>query len=218
MEQTEAEFLRTYDASRYPRPSVTTDTALFACRDDALVLLLVRRGGHPCRGMWALPGGFLNMDETIAACATRELCEETHRTGLTLCPVGVYDAVGRDPRGRTISHLFWTITDTTAGVCADDDAADARWFSVRRTQDGERFTLSLAAGDVTLSATLCGSRDVCGTMHYSILQSDGLAFDHAALLASALDALTSHQNILDALCPNASRATRFSMARTIAAV
>ncbi len=113
----------------YPRPSVTVDLAVFAMRGDTLVVLLVRRKAEPNAGRWALPGGFLNIDEPAEVGARRELREET---GLDLPgPVrafGFFDAPGRDPRGRTISlaHAV-AIRGPIPEVAGGDDAAGAAW-------------------------------------------------------------------------------------------
>lgn len=95
-------------------------------------VLLVRRGGEPFKGCWALPGGFMEMDETIEHCAVRELQEET---GLTFDEdeiriVGVYSAVGRDPRGRTVTAAFLVnaIRYGKNSPVAGDDAAEVRWW------------------------------------------------------------------------------------------
>lgn len=114
---------------KYPRPSVTAD-AVVITRDAEPKLLLIEREGEPFRGCWALPGGFLNMDETTEQCALRELDEET---GLSLHGprlIGCYSAVDRDPRGRTISLAYLLRVDTELPVCGHDDAAMAQWWSL----------------------------------------------------------------------------------------
>ena len=79
---TEQEFLASYHAGDFPRPSVTADIMIFSRDERGLKVLLVRRGGHPCLGQWALPGGFVEPNETIGHAAARELEEETGLTGL----------------------------------------------------------------------------------------------------------------------------------------
>ncbi|MCG6940706.1 MAG: NUDIX hydrolase [Thiohalocapsa sp.] len=113
----------------HPHPAVTTDIAVFAIRDDALHLLLIRRGNPPFEGAWALPGGFLDIDEDLETCAARELAEETGLSGLYLEQLCTFGAVGRDPRERVISVAYLALAPAgERSVQAGDDAADARWF------------------------------------------------------------------------------------------
>jgi 8-oxo-dGTP diphosphatase len=115
----------------WPRPAVTTDIVVLATRDGVRSILLIRRKGAPFAGSWALPGGFLEPDETLAAGAARELREET---GVTLAAdalgqVGAYGDPGRDPRGWTVSVAFRAEVDA-AEATAGDDAAEVGWFAV----------------------------------------------------------------------------------------
>ena len=114
-------------AYQYPRASVTADAVLFAEKDGQMYVLLIQRGNDPYKGYWAFPGGFLNMDETVARCAERELEEETGivLTGMQL--VGIYSDVERDPRGRVITAAYATMT-TMPEANAADDAAAAQWW------------------------------------------------------------------------------------------
>ena len=120
---------------QYPRPAVTVDLAVFALEGEEIRVLLIRRKHDPFEGAWALPGGFLEMDEAIEAGARRELREETgfDATG----PVeflGVYGDPGRDPRGRTISFLHAaTIRGGPSLVKGGDDASEAAWMPPLRT-------------------------------------------------------------------------------------
>ncbi len=117
----------------YPRPAVTVDLAVFALVGPELRVLMIRRQHDPFAGSWALPGGFLEIDEAIEAGALRELREET---GLEASgPIdflGAYGDPGRDPRGRTISLLHATvIRGTPPAVSGEDDAAEAGWLPAR---------------------------------------------------------------------------------------
>ena len=116
-------------AYQYPRASVTADAVLFAEKDGQMNVLLIQRGNDPYKGYWAFPGGFLNMDETVARCAERELEEETGivLTGMQL--VGIYSDVERDPRGRVITTAYTAMT-TMPEATAADDAAAAKWWSL----------------------------------------------------------------------------------------
>lgn len=95
------------------------------------MILLIRRGNEPFKGQWALPGGFIEMDETLVATAARELKEETGLSVPELTQFRTYGDPGRDPRGRTIAVVFYGFADpTSVKVAGGDDAADARWFQV----------------------------------------------------------------------------------------
>lgn len=114
-------------AYEYPRASVTADSVLFAQKDGQTYVLLIQRGNEPYKGCWAFPGGFLNMDETVAHCAERELEEETGivLTGMQL--VGIYSDVERDPRGRVVTAAYTAMTTMPEAV-ASDDAEAAKWW------------------------------------------------------------------------------------------
>ena len=117
---------------QYPHPAVTTDIALFSIREDSLQLLLIERGQEPFKGCWALPGGFLDLDEDLDACAARELAEETGVEGLPLEQLGTFGKPGRDPRERVISVAYLALVpEAPLSVRAGDDAAAAAWFPVK---------------------------------------------------------------------------------------
>ena len=114
-------------AYRWPRASVTADAVLFAEKDGQIYVLLIQRGNEPYKGYWAFPGGFLEMGETVARCAERELEEETgiQLTGMQL--VGIYSDVERDPRGRVVTAAYAAMT-TMPEANAADDAAATKWW------------------------------------------------------------------------------------------
>jgi len=156
---TEAEAIAAYQKKNYPKPALTADICIFARSGAGWKLLLIRRGGHPYLGCWALPGGFADEGETIETTAARELQEETGLTGLALRLVGIYSAPGRDPRGWTVSAAYGTRVEARLDAVAADDAAEAGWFDVRLAED-EPATVALPEG---------------GKM----------AFDHAQIIADA---------------------------------
>ncbi len=114
---------------RWPRPALTVDVAVFV-RGAPLLVLLIQRAEPPFAGEWALPGGFVEEGEIVAAAAARELAEETAIAAGDLTLLGVYSAPGRDPRGWTVSVAYVQELDTEVAVRGGDDAAAARWFAV----------------------------------------------------------------------------------------
>ena len=115
---------------KYPHPAVAADCLVFGhCQDGTTRLLLIERSNEPCRGQWAFPGGFMNIDETADDAARRELKEETGLTVVTLHPIGAFTAVDRDPRERVISIAFYALVSKTKynEIKGGDDAAEAQW-------------------------------------------------------------------------------------------
>lgn len=111
----------------YPRPAVTTDAILIS---PAKTVLLIERGREPYKGTWALPGGFIDMDEELDVACQRELEEETGIKLEGLKQFKAFGGVNRDPRHRTISVIFYCFTEAEIQPTAGDDAANARWFPI----------------------------------------------------------------------------------------
>ncbi len=115
----------------WPRPMVTVDAAVFTFSGDRTKVLLINRGNEPFKGMWALPGGFVGMDEELEDAVVRELAEETGLRGVRLEQMRTFGTVGRDPRGRMITIVFMGIaTEGQDTIRAGDDAAQAQWFDI----------------------------------------------------------------------------------------
>lgn len=118
----------TYD---YPRPCVSVDSVVFRCLKEKTEVLLIKRGNPPYQGMWAFPGGFLEMEETLEDCAHRELFEETGLKDIELTQLFAFGDVHRDPRCRLITvAYFGFVNDISAAVKGGDDALEARWFDL----------------------------------------------------------------------------------------
>ena len=113
---------------KYPRPAVTVDMAIMRKAGENTELLLIRRKFDPFAGRWALPGGFVDMDETVEQAAARELYEETNLRNIPLEQFHVFSKVDREPRGRTISVVFTGFLTEEQEVRAKDDAGEAEWF------------------------------------------------------------------------------------------
>ena len=116
---------------KYPRPAVTVDALVFRKNAIKAEVLLIQRGHPPFEGMWASPGGFVEMEETPEAAAIRELNEETSLSNVDLFQFHTYGAVNRDPRHRTIAIAYaGFLSDNDVEINGGDDAADARWFNI----------------------------------------------------------------------------------------
>jgi len=113
----------------YPHPAVTTDVVIFTIRDRLLQLLLIRRALEPFQGHWALPGGFLDMNEDLEHCAARELEEETGVRGVYLEQLYTFGRPERDPRERVVSVAYFALVPSERlALKAASDASDAAWF------------------------------------------------------------------------------------------
>ena len=162
----EQAFLEQYDSSRYEKPSVTADIVVFALDEkDRLNLLLIKRGGHPYKDCWALPGGFMNAGkESIDEAAERELFEETGIKDVFIKQLYTFGAVDRDPRMHVISVAYTALIPK--GIFpfhAGDDAKEAQLFTVGYDLDG----LVLKGEDISLTESQ-------------------LAFDHAQIIKMAI--------------------------------
>ncbi|MNC19268.1 Bifunctional NMN adenylyltransferase/Nudix hydrolase [compost metagenome] len=221
----EREFLEQYRAGDYERPSVTTDMVIFTVTEEdadsyrklpekELRVLLIRRGAHPFLGKWALPGGFVRPNETTEQAAVRELCEETGVEDIYLEQLYTFSDIGRDPRTWVISCSYMALINSDKlELKAGDDAADAAWFKVsyrplreqkELIEDGYiktlEYELKLSSEEEVLSAvvarTMTAKTTSTGT-DYEIVSNDGLAFDHAKIIACAIDRLRGKVNYTD---------------------
>ena len=120
----------------FPRPLVTVDVVMFTVLDDALQVLLVRRPvntAEPFPGKWALPGGFVNVDDdaSLLDCALRKLREKTGVVAPYLEQLGSWGGAGRDPRGWSATHCFYALIPVQAmQLRSGANAADVAWFEV----------------------------------------------------------------------------------------
>lgn len=214
---TEQEFLRHYDAGIYERPSVTVDMLIFTVFDKeqdnyrklpekALQLLLIKRGEHPFLGQWALPGGFVSMHESLEEAAQRELLSEANIGNVYMEQLFTWGDVDRDPRTRVISTSYMALVDRTAlDVKAGDDAADACWFEVdcrlvqeKKTMLADGYELerlvrvSLVHESESLGAIVKVTTSYAGRtkrVSREIVESHGIAFDHAKIIEYAIERL-----------------------------
>lgn len=221
---TEREFLEQYRAGDYERPSVAADMVIFTVTDEEadsyrklpekeLRILLIRRGGHPFLGKWALPGGFVQPSETTEQAAARELREETGVDDVYLEQLYTFSDIGRDPRTWVMSCSYMALINSDKlELRAGDDAADASWFKIsyrllreqkELMEDGYIKTLEYElklSGEEELSAVVARTLTVKTTStstEYNIVSNDGLAFDHAKIIACAIERLRGKVNYTD---------------------
>ena len=112
---------------RYPHPAVTADCVIFGFDGINIKVLLIQRGIEPFKNCWALPGGFVNINETAEECARRELEEETGLNNISVEQFHTFSDVNRDPRERVITIAHYALVRLT-DVRGGDDAAKAQWF------------------------------------------------------------------------------------------
>ena len=191
---TEAEFLAAYDPSKWERPSVTVDMFCY-CRENRS-LLMVKRGGHPFIGKWALPGGFLEPDETAEQAVWRELAEETGVNADAIIQLRAFSDPHRDPRTRIVTVAYIAVLDRLPDARAGDDAADAKWFALERnvterTDDGRNVTergMITLRGEETLEIsfeTVTQKGRLTSDPVMKVKQSERIAGDHGTIIAYA---------------------------------
>ncbi|MGE0090864.1 MAG: NUDIX domain-containing protein [Bacteroidales bacterium] len=117
----------------YPRPAVCVDIIVLTLDLVKPEILLIKRKFEPFKDHWALPGGFVDMDEELVDAASRELEEETSISNIKLEQFKSYGKIGRDPRGRTISVVYYGFIPVSHKYIAkaDDDAAETKWFAIK---------------------------------------------------------------------------------------
>jgi len=215
--KTEQEFLQAYDASQFERPSVTVDMLIFTIVSEEeknyrklpvkeLKVLLVKRGQHPFLGQWALPGGFVGIHESLEEAAIRELKSETNVDDVYLEQLYTWGDVNRDPRTRVISASYLSLVDSSnLEVKAGEDAADAKWFSVRDKVLEEKITntdygkileriheVEFINGNEHIRVGVKITTEFKGCIlrvSTKIVNNEGIAFDHVAIIHYGLERL-----------------------------
>jgi 8-oxo-dGTP diphosphatase len=171
---------------------VTADVVAFTLRADDLAVLLVRRKDEPFKGSWALPGGFVNENESLDRAAARELLEETG-LGVSVSKLeqlGAFGDPGRDPRGHTITVAFVTYRATETSINAGDDAIEAKWIPLRALDLGEVSTARSIPPPPR--GTLASKKAKKRTTPQRAPARVSLAFDHAKIVSRAYRRLCRH--------------------------
>jgi len=214
---TEKQFLEGYDDSKYGKPSVTVDMIVFTVDKEQfdeysefpekkLKILMIKRGNHPCLGQWALPGGFVEIEESLEEAVARELKEETNAENVYFEQLYTWGDVDRDKRKRIISVSYLALIDANSqSIYGGSDASEAKWFTVtskvikdekRRIVDGYESKLEieliLQNGQDKLSSVIEYTKRVQGDTTgktQKILDKKGIAFDHSKIIVYGLDRL-----------------------------
>lgn len=117
----------------FARPALSVDIVVFGISDNIPSLLVIKRGLDPFKGRWALPGGFVRIDETLEMAARRELIEETSMEAVGLTQLSAFSEVDRDPRERVITVAFFAMVNSTDfSLAADTDADEAKWVPLHQ--------------------------------------------------------------------------------------
>lgn len=212
---TEEQFLKEYSPGNYERPSVTTDILVFTVQNKEaedirkadtkeLKILLIKRKDHPYIGQWAIPGGFVDIHESLEEAAKRELKEETDLDNIYFEQLATYGDVDRDPRMRVISSAYMAlIPNRYLKPKAGDDAEDVQWFTVTRQElqssdEEDSWLLHLCSNDkkIKISYKVIEkhirrgvSLEVETIVVPQPLTQDALAFDHSRIVVDALQRL-----------------------------
>ena len=203
--QTLQEFLEEYDPRKYDNPCNTVDILVFTYAQEhgkrsLKRILLIKRRNHPCIGMWATPGGFIEFRESIDDAARRELEVETGIKNIDIEQLKSYGVYDRDPRTRVITTAYVALVpDGMIEAHAGDDAKDAEWFDIAWQSRGvkenngistEELQLELKCKDISVGATVVRTMytdSILKAPDYRLIQSNGLAADHGAIIMEAVD-------------------------------
>lgn len=187
---TEKEFLAQYNPRNYEKPSVTVDMLILGMNKELekLKVLLIQRKNHPCIECWALPGGFVDINESTDAAASRELEEETGLKNVYMEQFSIMSEPGRDPRMRVIDVAYVALMPVTEAK-AGDDAADAVWFDI--TLDDSRLLLVSEEKNIRIEYKINKIITKNGVVQIekSVPVADSeerLAFDHAQIILDGL--------------------------------
>lgn len=192
-----SEFLDKYDPSKYQNPCNTVDTLVFTKKDGKIKrLLLIKRGNHPCIGLWACPGGFVEFRENLYDAALRELHEETGLHDIEAEQLKSYGDYDRDPRTRVITTAFVAlIEEGSQKAKAGDDAKEAGWFDISEELVSEsqndntvsqKYQLKLVCEEknvnIIADVEVQYRKGVLKNRTYRVVEGGCLAADHAAII------------------------------------
>ena len=181
----------------YPHPALTTDIAVFTLREGRLCILLIQRGEDPHAGAWALPGGFMRMDEDLDACARRELLEETGVEATVLFPFANYSAPDRDPRERVVSVAYLALMPfDRMSPRADSDAAAVKWVHLDELPSLAFDHAEIIRGAANALRTRCRAFDILFGLLPARFTLSAFQAAYEAVMGEAADRRNLHKAVL----------------------
>lgn len=196
----EEEFLKDYDSSRFEKLSMTADILIFSISDEAtnnyrklskkhFSVLLVKRDDYPFKDKWCLPGGFVQIDEDLEDAPKRILAKETNIHNIYLEQLYTFGAVNRDPRMRIVSTSYMALIDKNR--LNDKLHKNASWFNISITEDNNIVDICLENGIEEIKFKIKKTLKELTTDRYKfeVLENDKLAFDHPLVILAGIERL-----------------------------
>lgn len=198
--QSEEEFLKEYDSSKFEKLSMTVDTLIFSVADEEVgnyrklpekkfSILLVKRDNYPFKDKWCLPGGFIGIQETLEDAAKRILKHETNLQDIYMEQLYTFGAVDRDPRMRVVSVSYIALVDKNR--LKDHLSDNASWFQMNILEDKEEIQVQFDNGIENFSIKIKKvlKSPTSDRYEYVVTKNDKLAFDHAKVIVSGISRL-----------------------------
>lgn len=196
----EEEFLKDYDSNAFEKLSLTSDILIFSVSSQkqdnyrklskkSFSVLLVKRENYPFKDKWCLPGGFVGINESIDDAAKRILATETNLHNIYIEQLYTFGQVDRDPRMRIVSTAYMALIDKNQ--LTENITKNASWFDLTFFEDDDKIHMTLDNGTTVLPVVIKKVlRDKTTDRYdYEIEKNDGLAFDHAKVIASGVSRL-----------------------------
>lgn len=206
--QSEEEFLKHYDSNAFEKLSMTTDIIIFSVSDKEqenyrklnekyFTVLLVKRNTYPFKDKWCLPGGFVNMNETLDEASKRILSKEVNLHNIYMEQLYTFSDVARDPRMRIISTAYMSLIDKNS--LNDKLYKNASWFQIKVLEDQDEILVLLDNDVETLKFRLRKKLKDYTTdkYEYEIIENDQLAFDHALVIYTGIERLKNKTEYTD---------------------
>ena len=204
----EEEFLKDYDSSKYEKLSITTDILIFSVSDEKddnyrklnkkhFSVLLVKRDNYPFKDKWCLPGGFIKIDEDIEDSAKRILASETNLHDIYLEQLYTFSNPKRDPRMRVVSTSYMALIDKNR--LNEQIPKNASWFNIMVLEDKKSINITLDNGneEIKLKIGKTLKEKTTDRYKYDVLFNDKLAFDHPLVIASGISRLKNKLEYTD---------------------